>query len=605
MQEEACPTCKAVMETGARYCGRCGKATAPTRSSEHLAQTSPKAKLIGHEVGGRYRVLSKLGEGGMGAVYRAEQISLKRIVALKILKPELSSEPGLVRRFNTEATLAAKLNHPNTVTLYDFGQDHDGSLYIAMEFIEGHSLRQVLVREGPLAPARVFAIVTQICGSLADAHSTGIVHRDLKPDNVMLFVRGKQKEAVSVLDFGIAKLRDEHGNITQQPMTQVGDILGTPQYMAPEQIRGDRVDARTDVYALGVMLYEMLTARLPFEGATVLALLSKHLTEVPLSPSQKRPELAIPQAMSDLVMRCLAKSPAERPGSMDEVEQSLATIDLATMPMVQTPAKQSPGTIDLATMDVVMMPQSETPRSIGEAPTGYASPVPSTGPRSPMQTPVGAMPTTEIPKRSFRILLWIALVVVAAGGVGAYLMYRPGNSEESEGESDNEEDGFDVSAWENSQGTLDDGEDDQDDDGDELYYADPAFDYELELPSGFVGSGDHLGNATFVGSVDGHVVTVVTSAWSEPGAFTEANMEAALANHLVRQGMTVTSMRWQPHEGKRMLRGNFIAPATNQEGRFVLIRRQSEFYFAAVGGPKHAKGSSFYEEFLNRRFQVD
>lgn len=282
--------------------------------------------FIGREVAGRYRILTKLGEGGMGAVYKAEQISLKRTVALKVLRPELSAEPGMVRRFNAEAELAARLSHPNTVTLFDFGQDADGCLFIAMEYLEGVSLREVLTREGALVPGRALAICEQLCASLADAHSRGIVHRDLKPDNVMLVQRGRQTDVVRVLDFGIAKLREEQGDVTAMPMTRAGDLIGTPQYMAPEQIRGETVDARTDVYALGAMLYEMVTGRLPFEAPTLMAILSKHLTEMPVPPRERRPDLRIPPSLSQLIMDALQKEPARRPATMDAFADRLARL---------------------------------------------------------------------------------------------------------------------------------------------------------------------------------------------------------------------------------------------------------------------------------------
>src|SRR5690606_32609937 len=195
----------------------------------------------------------------------------------------------VLRRFNVEAEAVAKLSHPNTVNIYDFGQDTDGSLFIAMEFIEGRSLREVLQKEGPFTPTRAIAIALQVAASLSDAHAHSIVHRDLKTDNVMLQDRGRQKDVVRVLDFGIAKLRDDN-RATQQAMTQAGDMLGTPQYMAPEQIRGEAIDGRTDIYALGCMLYEMVTARLPVEAPTIMAMLSKHLIEPVVPPAQRRPD---------------------------------------------------------------------------------------------------------------------------------------------------------------------------------------------------------------------------------------------------------------------------------------------------------------------------
>jgi serine/threonine protein kinase len=277
-----CQHCGAENADGARFCGACGRAVSATEPSSAGGMRAHGAApdLVGREIGGRFRILAKLGEGGMGAVYRGEQMSLKRRVAIKLLHPELSADPSLVRRFNAEAELVAKLSHPNTVNIYDFGQDRDGTLFIAMEFLEGRSLRQVVGAEGPLPPLRALHIAGQIAASIADAHRHGIVHRDLKPDNVMLIERGREKDVVRVLDFGIAKLRDEQKQ-TVNPMTRAGDLVGTPQYMAPEQIRGESVDGRADVYALGAILYETITGRLVFDGPSLMAILSRHLLDVP------------------------------------------------------------------------------------------------------------------------------------------------------------------------------------------------------------------------------------------------------------------------------------------------------------------------------------
>jgi serine/threonine protein kinase len=381
--------------------------------------------FIGRMVAGRYRILAKLGEGGMGAVYRAEQISLKRIVALKVLRAELSAEPGLVRRFNTEAELAAKLSHPNTVTLFDFGQDADGALFIAMECLEGRSLREVLSREGPLAPGRALAICEQLCASLADAHSHGIIHRDLKPDNVMLLQRGRLSDVVRVLDFGIAKLRDEQGDISNRPMTRAGDLLGTPQYMAPEQIRGETVDARTDVYALGAMLYEMITGRLPFEGPSLMSILSKHLTEVPVPPRERRPDLRITPSLSHLVMEALDKDPARRPPSMDAFADRLARLVLEVGPRTDQMAGSGfPGGGGFLPAPALPLPDSPPPGvpllrtplpGAIPSPVGHGRPMPATpapfpsppyeqhmppvspGYPSPPPQQVGRVPTTPVP----------------------------------------------------------------------------------------------------------------------------------------------------------------------------------------------------------------
>ena len=441
-----CPHCGAANTDDARFCGACGRATAATEPSyKDLAAPSAAGTgdLVGREIAGRYRVTSKLGEGGMGAVYRGEQISLKRAVAIKVLRPELSANAGLVRRFNAEAELAAKLSHPNTVNIYDFGQDGTGALFIAMEFLEGRSLRQVVTTEGPLPPARALAIGRQIAASLADAHAHGIVHRDLKPDNVMLTERGRERDIVRVLDFGIAKLRDDN-RATVNQMTQAGDLVGTPQYMAPEQIRGDAVDGRTDVYALGAMLYEMVTGRLPFEGPTVMAVLSKHLMEVPPAPTVRRPDLALPPALDALVMSALAKEPNERPASMEQLAEHMANLaphvggassgfgfGAATAPVsavvpVMSPAPGYPSVAPPPSYAPAGPPPRGPAPSVASAPIGPPPGVPRSYP--PGQLPPAPMPhpgyRAAAPPRRSLLWLWILLGVLAVGGVAAAVVIQ-------------------------------------------------------------------------------------------------------------------------------------------------------------------------------------
>jgi serine/threonine-protein kinase len=324
-----CPFCGERLDGGARFCGGCGRAVLSTETaltaSPAVTAAPPAGSLVGREIAGRYRILTKLGEGGMGAVYRAEQLSLKRVVALKVLRPDLVADPQLLRRFNAEAELVGQLHHPNTVSTYDFGTDDDGSLFIAMEFIDGRSLRQALVAEAPFAPVRALTVAAQITASIAEAHALNIVHRDLKPDNVILQTRGRRHDVVRVLDFGIAKLRDD-SRAAQAFVTAVGDLLGTPHYMSPEQIRGEAIDGRTDIYSLGCVLYEMLTGRMPFEGANVTAIISKHLLDLPVAPSQRRPDLGLASVLDDLVLAALAKDPAARPASMELFGEQLATL---------------------------------------------------------------------------------------------------------------------------------------------------------------------------------------------------------------------------------------------------------------------------------------
>ncbi|NLY92917.1 MAG: protein kinase [Myxococcales bacterium] len=280
------------------------------------AETDP---LIGRELAGRYRIVKVLGEGGMGKVYLAEQKlgNAIRKVAVKTLRPELSKDPALVGRFHRECETVIQLHHPNTVQFYDFGElREDSLLYIVMEYIEGRNLAERLA-EGPLPLALVDKLLIQICGSLHEAHQNGIVHRDLKPDNILLTERGGQTDFVKVLDFGIAKNNQvEDAGRTQ--LTMQGMILGTPPYMSPEQFGSEPLDARSDVYSLGLITYEMLTARLPFEARTPWEWATRHLTERPIDLAALDVGRTLPPSRRDAIMRALEKDRTKRQASVME-----------------------------------------------------------------------------------------------------------------------------------------------------------------------------------------------------------------------------------------------------------------------------------------------
>ncbi len=282
--------------------------------------------LVGTVVLGKYKIIKQLGEGGMGCVYLAEQQlgSTARKVAIKTLHKHLSHDPHIKARFDREAGTVAALEHPNTIQVYDFGAMEDGTLFLVMEFVQGRSVADILEKDGAMPPARVENILRQVCGSLEEAHGHGIVHRDLKPDNVVLCERAGQKDWVEVLDFGIAKRSSEH-DPNEAKLTQQGMVLGTPPYMSPEQFTGQPVDVRSDIYALGVMTYEMLVGKYPFEANTAWEWASKHMTEPP-RPIETQPlGPNVPDRMRNAITRALAKNKDDRYSTVKEFFEAFST----------------------------------------------------------------------------------------------------------------------------------------------------------------------------------------------------------------------------------------------------------------------------------------
>ncbi len=271
----------------------------------------PVDPYLGRELNGRFTVESKIGEGGFGAVYRGVQKSTGRKVALKLLHPDVTQDENLVARFRQEGNLMCGFKDAHTVTTYDFDQTEDGTLFIAMELLEGRSLHQVLCTEAPIEWRRMFRIITQMCTSLAEAHSQGVVHRDLKPENIHLEHRPGDLEFVKVLDFGIAKVMQGDGKQWPQ-LTAMGQTLGTLEYMSPEQLMGKSLDGRSDIYTIGVLAYELLTAQLPFPDAKgPAALITAQLRQVPEPPSRVYREAhgidRIPPAVDSMILKMLGR----------------------------------------------------------------------------------------------------------------------------------------------------------------------------------------------------------------------------------------------------------------------------------------------------------
>ncbi|QRK07146.1 serine/threonine protein kinase [Archangium violaceum] len=287
-----CPTCQSEYAEDVSYCPRDGAALLPA------------------VLEGRYRLLSQLGAGGMGVVYLAEHLGLRKSVAVKLLRGELSRDPTFARRFEQEAIAASQIGHEHIVNVTDLGRTPTGELFYVMELLEGESLGALLLREHFLPLGRAVPILTQVCRALEAAHARGIVHRDVKPQNVMLLRRQGQADFVKVVDFGISKvMQGQPGN----GLTEAGAILGTANYMAPEQAAGGPVDARADVYSVGVLTYELCTGSRPFRGDNTFATMLQHLEATAEPPSRRRPDLGLPPELDALVLSALAKDPAARP----------------------------------------------------------------------------------------------------------------------------------------------------------------------------------------------------------------------------------------------------------------------------------------------------
>jgi serine/threonine-protein kinase len=286
--------------------------------------------LIGRTIAGKFAIEELLGSGAMGRVFRARQLALEKPVAIKVLNAALAIDPAFVARFAREAKAAARLDHPNSIRVFDFGREPDGLLYIAMELVSGKDLATEIEEQGRMPPERIANILVQVLAALSVAHEMGVLHRDLKPANVML-VRGRNDDGqaidlAKVCDFGIAKIVDsssgpDDARASTHPLT-AGLVVGTPEYMAPEQARGAQVDARADVYAVGVILYQMLTARLPFEADTPLSMVIKHVTEAPARPSAVCAD--VDPSLEAICLKALQKNPSDRFQSASEMRLALA-----------------------------------------------------------------------------------------------------------------------------------------------------------------------------------------------------------------------------------------------------------------------------------------
>jgi serine/threonine-protein kinase len=339
---------------------------------------------IGQEIIGQFRIVQRIGKGGMGAVYKAEQPAMGRFVAVKILHRNLASRPDLVSRFRREARAMSRLTHPNTVRVFLYGQLDSGSLYIVMEYLEGLNLHQITKRQGPMALDRAAKILGQCAGALEEAHNAGIIHRDLKPENILLSEQGGMRDFAKVLDFGLAKVHDIDLK-SSSPLTQEGMVFGTPEFMSPEQARGKILDGRSDIYSLGTILYEMITGKLPFDARNPADYIRHHIKSPPIPVTQRVPELQFPPELDDFFAMALAKKTEDRYQTATEFAEGL-------QPFTGTPSRAPE---ESAAPEV----PSSTPEASAEPPS---TPAAASAPKK--------SPPPQEPKSSSA--LWIAIGVL-------------------------------------------------------------------------------------------------------------------------------------------------------------------------------------------------
>ncbi len=370
---------------------------------------------LGKIVDGRYRVLEVIGRGGMGVVYRVEHLRMGKIAAMKVLHRDLAADPEVIERFEREAAAISKLHHPHTVQVFDFGTASD-ALYLIMEYVRGVDLARMIQRDGPLPWSRAAPLLAQICSALQEAHELGIVHRDLKPENVLITRTAGGRDYAKVLDFGLAKLEQT----TPTTMTDKQQIVGTPFFMSPEQIRGDEVDARSDIYSFGAMMFEVLTGQHLFQGSTALGVLTKHLTNEPDAPSMRAPNMGIDPRVDHIVGKAVAKDPTKRWQTAAELAQEIEDVYAETVEHHTGPGRSTAGK------------SVNRPRTLHLAPEDHAE--------SDLRLRRSDIDTYERGLRQSRFvslsILMLVVVGVAAAGVWFVMRQRPPLGEEREPNND-------------------------------------------------------------------------------------------------------------------------------------------------------------------------
>lgn len=351
-------------------------------------------------VDGRYRVIDVIGRGGMGVVYRVEHVRMGKIAAMKVLHRDLAQDAEVVRRFEREAAAISRLHHPHTVQVFDFGTAQ-GALYLVMELVRGRDLARIIERDGPLPWSRAAPLFAQICGALAEAHELGIVHRDLKPENILITRSTAGRDYAKVLDFGLAKLEQRAAPMLE---TERQMIVGTPYFMAPEQIRGDEVDARTDIYSLGAVMFEVLTGQHLYTGSTAMGVMTKHLTADADAPSTRAPQMEIPRVVDALCLQALQRDPRRRWSSVAELGAA----------------------IEIAYAETIV--PSGSPRVVASRSLlGGALAMEEGDVRSELRLRRSDLDAYERSLRRHAALVWTATALLAVGGLGALALHLTGS----------------------------------------------------------------------------------------------------------------------------------------------------------------------------------
>ncbi len=409
---KTCTTCGAAWPDDTKFCPSDGS---PLRAAEGTS-------LIGSIIDGKFHILQKLGEGGMGAVYLGEHVKMGRKSAIKVLTQALAQDTEAIARFNREAANAARISHGNVCAIYDFGETPEGVIFLAMEYIDGESLSDLLRREGPLGPLRAATITRQVGDALQAAHDLGIVHRDLKPDNIMITKGRDGGDVVKVVDFGIAKAM---GGEEGQKVTRTGLVVGTPEYMSPEQLSGDVLDGRSDIYSLALVLFRILTGRLPFEADNAQEVMIKRLTDEPTRLNDALPGANFPEHLQNVMNRALGRMPNDRYAKASEFANDVVRA-VSGVPSAATATDGATQLLDSQPSDQGATEQLKQTRISQAKPTVALGDRGAEGRRTPT-TPETPLPRTRVqaPAKKKRPVVMIAastvIVATAAGLVAVAL----------------------------------------------------------------------------------------------------------------------------------------------------------------------------------------